>query len=234
MKKLFLIITLFIGFICSAQESYFTVYNFTVTPQNEAIVVKLFDDYFSSNKSEEISVALYENHFNDSGNNFTHSVAFRGSLDAMGEMYSGVNNDLWNLFITRVNQHIKDGFSSFMGKVISVHGDSEATYPFQRYYLVDVDDMSKFKTAHNTYSENHNPDGQLTVMGNISLGRGPDGANAWVIVGFKDFKTAMGGSGTLKTEAERKASDKGWDERRANDGDVELVRTGLRIQLKSW
>jgi hypothetical protein len=229
-----LISTFFIGLICSAQESYFTVYNFTVEPQNVSTVFKLFDDYFSKNKTADVSVSLYENHFNDSGNNFTHSVVFSGSLDAMGSMYSGENSDTWDLFITRVNQHMKDGFSSAMGKVISAHGDSNGTYPFQRYYLLDVDDMSKFKSAHNTYSENHTPDGQLVAMGNISLGRGPDGANVWVIASFKDFKTAMGGAEMLRTEAEKEASDKAWSERRANDGDVTLVRSGLRIQLKSW
>ena len=234
MRKLILISALFLGLICNAQQSHFTVYNFTVEPQNVSTVFKLFDDYFSNNKPDGVTVSLHENHFNDSGNNFTHSVVFSGSLDAMGAMYSGVNNDTWNLFITRANQHMKDGFNSAMGKRISVHGDTSSEYPFQRYYLLDVDDMSKFIEAHNTFNENHNPEGQLTSMGNISVGHGPEGANVWVIASFKDFKTAMGGSSSLITEAEKKARDKAWIERRANDGEVSLVRSGLRIQLKSW
>lgn len=234
MKKLILLSSLFIGLICTAQESYFTVYNFSVEPQNTSTVFKLFDDYFSKNKADGVTVALYENHFNDSGNNFTHSVVFGGDIDAMGGMYSGENDDTWNLFITRANQHMKDGFSAAMGKRISMHGDASGTYPFQRYYLLDVAEMSKFISAHNTFQEGHNPEGQLTMMGNLTVGHGPDGANAWVIAGFKDFKSAMAGSGSLMSESEKEARDKAWSERRANDGDVSLVRSGLRIQMKSW
>ena len=234
MRKLILISSLFLGLICTAQESHFTVYNFTVEPQNISTVYKLFDDYFSKHKPDDVAVSLYENHFNDSGNNFSHSVVFGGSLDALGAMYSGVNNDTWNLFIARLNQHMKEGFSSATGRRISIHGDTSQTYPFQRYFLLDVAEMSKFTSAHNSFNENHNPDGQLVMMGNISLGRGPDGANAWVIAGFKDFRAALGGASTLINDAQKKERDKAWSERMASDGDVSLIRSGLRVLMKSW
>jgi hypothetical protein len=38
----------------------------------------------------------------------------------------------------------------------------------------------------------------------------------------------------LRTEAEREADSKAWKERRENDGEVSLVRSGLRILLMSW
>ena len=72
------------------------------------------------------------------------------------------------------------------------------------------------------------------MMGGYSVGHGPDGVNFWVINGFKDFKTAMGGAGLLRTDAEKEAASKAWDEHRENGGDVKLVRSGLRILLKSW
>ena len=234
MKKIILLSSLFFGLICSAQEIHFTIYNFTVESQNVSTIFTLFDDYFSENKPDGVAVSLYENHFNDSGNNFSHSVVFSGSLDALGGMYSGGNNDTWNLFITKMNQHVKEGFSSASGRQISTHGDASEELRFQRYYLLDVDDMSKFESAHNTYMEKTIPDGMTNGMGNITLGRGPDGANVWIINSFKDFKTALGGANILKTEAEREASRKAWKERGENDGDVALVRSGLRIQLKSW
>lgn len=234
MRKLILISTLFLGLICSAQEIHFTIYNFTVESQNVSTVFKLFDDYFSENKTEGVSVSLYENHFNDSDNNFTHAVVFAGSLDALGGMYSGVNNDTWNLFMARINQHMKEGFSSAAGRQISSHGNASTELRFQRYYLLDVDDMSKFESAHNAYTENNTPDGIINAMGNITLGRGPDGANTWVIVSYKDFKTALGGANILRNEAQKQANQIAWKERGENDGDVSLVRSGLRILLKSW
>lgn len=191
------------------------------------------DNYFSEHKTEGVTVSLYENHFNDSDNNFTHSVVFSGSLDAMGNMYSG-GDDTWNLFLTNVNQQTESGFSSASGRTITNHGESNEPYAFQRYYLLDVEDMSKFESAHNEYMKNNLPEGMTNSMGNISIGRGPDGANAWVIARFKDFKSAIGGSYVLRTEAEREANSKAWDKRREAQGEVSLIRSGLRILLKSW
>lgn len=234
MKKLILISALFYGLYCSAQDTYFTTYRFSVEPQNVTTVYNLFDTYFSKNKPTGVSVSLYENHFNDNVNNYSHAVVFSGSLDALGGMYSRENSDTWNLFLVNINQQIKDGFSSASGRTISNHGKSNEVYPFQRYYLLDVDDMSKFESAHNKYMETNLPDGMTGSMGNITLGQGPDGANAWVIVRFKDFKSALGGAYILRTEAQRETNKEAWKERIANDGEVSLIRSGLRILLKSW
>ena len=234
MRKLILISTLFLGLICSAQDIHFTVYNFTVEPQNVSTIFTLFDDYFSENKNEGVTVSLYENHFNDSGNNFSHSVVFSGTLDALGGMYSGGTNDTWSLFMTRINQHMKEGFSSAAGRQISNYGDTNGDFRFQRYYLLDVDDMSKFESAHKAYIEKNLPDGMTNAMGNISIGRGPEGANVWIISSFKDFKTALGGAYILRTDSEREANSEAWKERRENQGEVSMIRSGLRIQLKSW
>jgi len=233
MKKLLFISILFLGLFCHAQDTYFTTYNFTVEPQNVSAVFNLMDDYFSEHKPDGVTVSLYENHFNDKDHNFTHAVVFSGSLDALGNMYSG-GDDAWNLFLTKVNQQTEDGFSALSGRTISNHGTSDEPYRFQRYYLLDVDEMSKFESAHNEFMDNNMPNGMTSSMGNIALGRGSDGANVWVIVRFKDFKSAIGGAYVLRTEDERKASDKAWEVRRANSGEVSLVRSGLRVLLKSW
>jgi hypothetical protein len=233
-KLLFIFASLFLGLICKAQESYFTVYNVTVENQNVSTIYKLFDDYFSENKAAGITVSLYENHFNDSDNNYTHSVVFSGSLDAMGDMYSGGNNDSWNLFLTRVNQQTKASFSSAMGQRLAAYGNADEEHPYQRYFMLHVDEMSKWIESYKRMMDNNNPEGRLSMMGNISAGQGPDGANAWVINGFKDFKTAMGGVTSLRTDAENEAAAQAWEKHRDEGGEVELVRTGLRILLKSW
>lgn len=235
MKKLLIIFaSFFLSVICNAQESYFTMYNVTVENQDVSTIYKLFDDYFSENKAAGVTVSLYENHFNDSGNNYTHSVIFSGSLDAMGDMYSGGNNDSWNLFLTRVNQHTKANFSSAMGQRLAVYGNANESHPFQRYFMLQVDEMSKWVESYKRMMENNNPEGRLNMMGTISAGHGPDGANVWLINGFKDFKTAMAGVSSLRTDAENEASSKAMDKHREEGGEVKFVRTGLRILLKSW
>ncbi|WP_445383336.1 hypothetical protein [Robiginitalea sp. IMCC43444] len=233
MKKLSLLLVLFTAFTLSAQEYYFTTYNFTVEPQNVETVYNLFDAYYSKNKPAGVSVGLYENHFNDPENNFSHSVVFGGSLENLGNMYSG-GNDTWNLFLTKLNQHIKEGFSSAMGSRRAIHGDTSTPHPVQRYFLLHVAEMDKFTDAYNKRLTTINPAGRLSMMGTISAGRGPDGANVWVINGFKDFKAAIGGVDALMTDAQKKTMDAAWEESRANSGDVTLVRSGMRVLLKSW
>ena len=234
MRKFIIYLLLLTAISINAQQSYFTFYSFSVEPQNEATVYQLVNDYYSANKAEGISVFLYENHFNDSGNNFTHAIVFSGSFDDVGNMYSGGNNDTWNLFLTRLNQHIKEGFSSAMGTSIASYGDFSTSYPAQRYILLHVEDGSAFNTAYKAFNSKHNPEGRITMMGNITAGRSPDGENRWVILGFKDFKAAIGGTNKLLSEQALAAKNKAWDEFKATDGEVRVVRTGLRVLLGQW
>lgn len=234
MKKTFIYLLLFTAFSINAQESYFTIYNFSAEPQESETIYRMVNDYYSANKVEGVTVSLYENHFNDSGNNFTHSIVFTGSFDAVGNMYSGGNNDTWNLFLTKLNQHIKEGFSSAMGTSLASYGDVSTSHPAQIYILLDVKDGNAFDEAYKAFNSKTNPDGRITIMGNITAGQSPDGENRWVINGFKDFKAAIGGVNKLMTEQAREARDKGWDEFRANHGGVRVVRTGMRILLGQW
>jgi hypothetical protein len=234
MKKLVLVDTLLFGGLCAAQEVHFTIYNFTVEPQNVSTIYQLCEEYFSKNKPEGVTVSLYENHFNDASNNFSHSIVFSGSLDAMGNMYSGENDDTWTLFITRVNQQIKDGFSSAMGRRLLAYGEDGEMHRFQRYYLLNVDEPSKWMDSYKKMMEKNNPAGRVNLMGNYSVGHGPDGANVWILNCFKDFKTAMAGVGSLRSEAQKEASSKAWDKHREERGEVKMVRSGMRILLNTW
>lgn len=234
MKNIFFYLLLLSALTLTAQESYFTIYNFTAEPQETETIYRLVDDYYSKNKTQGVTVSLYENHFNDSGNNFSHSIVFSGSFDAIGNMYSGGNNDSWNLFITKINQHIKEGFSSAMGTTIASYGDTSTKHPVQRYIILNVDDANAFDEAYKAFNSKTNPNGRVTIMGNISAGQSPNGENRWVINGFKDFKAAIGGADKLMNDKEQAERSKGWDEFRANSGEVKLVRTGLRVLLGQW
>ena len=234
MKKSIFLILLFLGFSAIAQEGYFTTYNFKVQSQNVSAVFDLFDDYYLKNKPAGVSVYLYENHFHDSGNDFTHSVVFTGTLDAVGKMYARGENDSWSLFITKINQLTEDVSSAMMGARIAGFGDNSQKYPFQRYTILDCQDRTAFTEAYNKINKDHNPVGRSTTMGSIGSGAGPDGGNTWVINGFKDFRAAIGGVNGLMTDAQRTARDKAWDEIMPNNGGVTVVRTGMRILLKEW
>jgi len=234
MKKLILCSLLFVAFSINAQESYWTYYNFSVEPQNEAAVLKLVEDYFKEHKQEGVTVRFFENHFNDSGNNYSHSIGFSGSLDAMGNQYSGTQSDAWDLFLTRVNQLIKDSFSSSMGTIISTYGALDTSYPIQNYIYLHVNDTDAFLTARKKYFSKFSSDTRLTVLGNISSGRSPHGETHMVIQGYKDFKSAMGGMDGLLSPEQVDARRKAWKEFGETNGGVKLIRTGTRILLGKW
>lgn len=234
MKKLFTLLGLLAVLTVSAQEYYFTTYNFTVAPENGGTVYRLFNDYFSKNKPEGVTVSLYENHFKDHSANFTHSVVFSGSLDAVNAIYAGGSNAAWDLFLTRVNQHIKANHSSAMGSTLAVIGDTSQKHPYQLLALLQVDNGSTF--VENWKKINAmNPEGRVVSVGNIQAGRSPDGANFWIVNGFKDMKSAMGGLNRLMTEAQREARSKAMQEVSESwGGEVRWVRNGLRVLMGQW
>ncbi len=233
MKNLMLFSMLFVAFILQAQDTFWTSYNFVVEPQNEATVYQLIDDYFKENKKEGVTVRLFENHFNDSGNEYTHSIGFSGSLDALEAQYSVGGNDNWELFFTRLNQHIKAGYNSFMGQIITVDGDQATAYPVQRYFMIDVEDEDTFLTARKKYSASLSTDGLLVVLGSITSGHSPDGETHMVIQGFRDFKSAIGGVDAMLSEEQVEARKKAWKEFQATNG-AKLVRSGTRVLLGKW
>jgi hypothetical protein len=234
MKKVMLVFAVFFAFILNAQEDYYTMYSFVVEPQDEATVYKLVDDYYSKNKPEGVFVRLFENHFKDQRNKATHSIVFLGTQEAVGNMYGGGENDKFALFLTKLNQHIKEGAGSAMGRHIAIYGDTSTRYPAQRYYLLDVADTEKFDAGYKKFHSKHNPPGVLVNMGTTIAGQGTGNFNRWVIIAFKDVKTALGGPNKLLSGAALTAREKGWAEFRATDGGVEVVGSGMRVLLGAW
>jgi len=234
MKKRFFYFLVFMACTLNAQESYWTNYHIVVEPQNEDMVYKLMNDYFTANQPQGVTVTLYENHFNDHENNFTHSVGFSGSLEAMGNMYSNDGGATWKLFLVQLNQHIKEGYSARMGTRKAHAGDLNQDYPVQKYFIVHAADGSTWDKALTTYMKANNPGGMLSMMGNFTAGVSSDRENRWVVNGFKDFKSAIGGAGVLRSEAEKKANGKAWQTFLDNNGESHLVRSGLRVRVGQW
>ncbi len=225
---------IFMAFTLSAQEAYWTHYNVIVAPQEVETVHKLMSDYFTANKQEGVTVSLWENHFNDSGNNFTHSIGFSGTLDALGAMYGRDGGDTWKLFLTQLNQHIKDGFNARTGTRESHNGDLDKDYPVQKYFIVHVEDGATWDKAFNKYASANHVAGTLNMMGNFTSGVSPDGENRWVINGFSDFKGALGGANAMRTDAEKATNDKAWKEFLDTNGVSHLVRSGTRVMMGKW
>ncbi len=234
MKKVFFCLLVFMTCTLSAQDTYWTNYTVVVEPQNEEMVYKLMDDYFTANQPEGVTVTLYDNHFNDPGNNFTHSIGFSGTLDAMGNIYGKDGGTAWKLLLVQLNQHIKEGYGARMGKVKRNNGDVDQDYLIQKYFIVHVEDGPTWDAAYTTYENGNHPAGMLNMMGNFTSGVSSDGENRWVINGFKDFKSAIGGANHLRTDTENAANEKAWRTFLDTNGESHLVRSGLRVRVGQW
>ena len=145
MKKTFFLLSVLVTSITFGQTRYWTSYNFTVEPQNEAAVYKLVDDYFKANPtSDDVNAYFYENHFKDSGNNYSHSFIWAGSLDGMGAQYAPKQDKDWELLITKINQLIDKYHSATMGNTVVNIGENK---PIQRYFYLDVEDPKSYLAA---------------------------------------------------------------------------------------
>ena len=226
--KSFSLILLLISQFSFGQTRYWTSYNITIEPENVEAVFNLFDHYFKLNPtSEDLNAYLYENHFRDNNNNYTHSFIWAGSLEEIGEQYAPKQNSAWELLITKVSQLIKETHSATMGDNIVNIGENK---PIQRYFYLDVKDPEKYLMAFKK-SLKFRPKDQQTLLGGFSAGRSPDGETHWVIVGFDDMKSAMDPGAYRRSNPEAKKS---WDEYRKNRGNSRLVRSGLRILMGIW
>jgi hypothetical protein len=233
MKKFFTILFLFVAMLATGQDTYWTNYSFIVEPENESTVVKLIDDYFKENKFEGVTVTLYANHFHDQDNAQTHVIGFSGSLDAMGAMYASPGGDAWDLLGARLDHFIEDGAGARMGTVKKYYGDTEGDYPIQRYYIVDAEDAGAFSASMDKFMEEQPPKG-VVVWGNVTSGVSPEGENHWVLVGYKDFKGAMGGATAGLSDDQKDARNASWKTFDETNGGMRMVRSGLRVRVGKW
>ncbi len=94
--------------------------------------------------------------------------------------------------------------------------------------------MFKLEEISFTYENGNHPEGMLNMMGNFTSGVSSDGENRWVINGFKDFKSAIGGANHLRTDTENAANEKAWRTFLDTNGESHLVRSGLRVRVGQW
>ena len=228
MKNTFFLLSLLVTSITFGQTRYWTSYNFTVEPQNQAAVYKLLDDYFTAKPtSDDVNAYLYENHFKDHGNNYSHSLIWAGSLDGMGAQYKPKQDKDWELLLTKLTQLIDDFHSATMGNTVVNIGENK---PIQRYYYLDVEDPQSYLAAFNKYQK-YRPKDRQVLLGGFSAGRSPDGETHWIIIGFDDMKSAMDAGAYRRNNAQ---AQKAWDEYAKNRWETRLVRSGLRIMLGNW
>ena len=218
-----------------AQQRYFTAYNFSVEGKDVETVAKIADDFYGKpgSKVDGVTVALYENHFSDNDNNFTHSIIFSGSLDAMGNQYSstgGFAQEKFQAFLTKMGQFTKR-HSSGSGKALITFSanSSKETYPVQNINYLKVKDAAKFAASWKKMEEIMKEE---IILGEIKSGRSSSGATHYVVRSYPNFKAAL--STELATDKVKLDASNTFMNETYNAGIVEIVRTSTRVLLGKW
>lgn len=232
MKNFFFTSLLLLCLNISAQEYYWTSYNFNVDSEDVEIVTKLTNDYFSSenSKADGVSVYLFQNHFHDSSLSSSHEIVFAGTYEAMGNQYSQGENTSWDLYLAKLGQYTKR-FSAAAGRSLHSFG-VPGSHPVQNLFWLKVKDAAQFASGFKKYNEKYNPADRRVTLGQFRLGRSPLGESHYVLIGVDDFKTAMNpGLYRQSNPAAKEAWGKYMDD---IDGNVELIRTSTRVMLGKW
>ena len=232
MKNIILSLLLLISLNLSAQEYYWTTYSFDIEAEDEEIVTKLFNDYFSAtnSKAERVSTFLFENHFVDSANHASHTVAFTGTLDAMGDQYSQGENVSWELFTTKLNRYITHHSAASGRSLISV--GTPGSHSIQNLVIFKVKDAAKFANGFKEYNSQFNPKDRRVTLGGFNLGRSSDGETHYVLIGVDSFKDAMNLGKYRDSNPAAKAA---WEKYMKDiDGNAEILRTQTRVMIGKW
>jgi hypothetical protein len=232
MKNLILCLLLLTSLNLVAQEYYWTTYSFDVEAEDEEIVTKLFNDYFSdtNSKAEGVSAFLFENHFADSANYASHTVAFTGTLDAMGNQYSQGENVSWVLFTTKLSRYITHHSAASGRSLISV--GTPGSHPIQNLFIFKVENADKFAKGFKEYNNQFNPKNRRVTLGAFNLGRSSGGETHYVLIGVDSFKDAMNLGKYRDSNPAAKAA---WEKYMNDiDGSVEVLRTQTRVMIGSW
>ena len=236
MKKNILFLLL-IPLFTFAQDRYWTAYNFSVQGKDAETVVAIMDDYFNENLPKGVSVELYENHFKDINNDYTHQLIWSGQLEDLSKQYMSDGGDAWSLMITRVNRHIESFHSSSMGarSFAIAKGDWKVSdFPFQQIIEISTKDQQAFFRDFKGYQSKYNPDDRLVMSGNIKLGRNEDDGNTWILLGYKDFKSLFGGPSVMKGPFSNEKRRQAWRAYLEKREESEFQSSTMRILVKSW
>ena len=67
-------------------------------------------------------------------------------------------------------------------------------FRFKRIYALNVNNYGKWIDAYEKLNSKYNKPDRLTFAGNFTAGHKYENGNAWVVMGFRDFKGALGGT----------------------------------------
>tara|TARA_Y200000002_G_scaffold180671_1_gene149078 strand:+ start:561 stop:1253 length:693 start_codon:yes stop_codon:yes gene_type:complete len=224
--------------ISFSQSNRFSAYAVKVAPENEEMVVKLIDDYFSNNKHEGVTVSLYAIMFTAADLNFTHELIFSGEPEAMAKLYSPEFGDTsWQLFSSKMNSFVDENVFSANGWRAMTYGD---VMPFQMVHTFkgDSENMNKWRRMQRELRDNY-PQRENTsfATGGINVGGPSNEANNWIVYGFKtyaDYMSNWADNRKYREDNPKYVKDREKMNAEIDYSEIEPVKKFMRYLVKQW
>ncbi|MFL2609300.1 MAG: hypothetical protein DBW74_04480, partial [Cryomorphaceae bacterium] len=224
--------------ISFSQSNRFSAYAVKVAPENEEMVVKLIDDYFSNNKHEGVTVSLYAIMFTAADLNFTHELIFSGEPEAMAKLYSPEFGDTsWQLFSSKMNSFVDENVFSANGWRAMTYGD---VMPFQMVHTFkgDNENMNKWRRMQRELRDNY-PQRENTsfATGGINVGGPSNEANNWIVYGFKtytDYLSNWADNRKYREDNPKYVKDREKMNAEIDYSEIEPVKKFMRYLVKQW
>ena len=234
MKKILSFILIF--WISFTYSQTWSAYGIKVAPENEEIVVKIIDDYFTNNKIEGVTVSLYSIMFTAADLDFTHEVIFSGEGEAMAKLYEpGFQDTAWQLFSSKISNFADNVFSGQGWRNFNF-GD---TNPFQLVitFKGNWEEINKWMAMENKLNEKYPKDFRSFAAGGINVGGPSNEASHWMVTGWKTYADYNENwNNTLKFREQNPAFVKEKDkiEKDIDYSDVEFITKTMRVLVKQW
>ena len=238
MKNFLSFIMILVFAISFSQSNRFSAYAVKVAPENEEMVVKLIDDYFSNNKHEGVTVSLYAIMFTAADLNFTHELIFSGEPEAMAKLYSPEFGDTsWQLFSSKMNSFVDENVFSANGWRAMTYGD---VMPFQMVHTFkgDNENMNKWRRMQRELRDNY-PQRENTsfATGGINVGGPSNEANNWIVYGFKtytDYLSNWADNRKYREDNPKYVKDREKMNAEIDYSEIEPVKKFMRYLVKQW
>lgn len=234
MKKLLSFILIF--WVSFSYSQIWTAYGVKVAPENEEIVVKIIDDYFTNNKIDGITVSLYSVMFTAADLDFTHEVIFSGEAEAFAKLYEpGFQDTAWQLFSSKISNFSENTFSGQGWRNFNF-GE---TMPFQLVitFKGDWQEINKWTAMETKLNEKYPQDFKSFASGGIVVGGPSNKASSWMVTGWKTYADYLSNwNNSQKFEAENPAyvKEKAKMEKEIDYKSIEPVTKTMRVLVKQW
>lgn len=231
MKKFSFLLLLFVSFNLSAQMGYWTAYQLTIPSENQKAVIDLFDAHFKANPTPEgVTAYLWENHFRDKDNNFTHMFAWTGTAEDLGKMYSTYDKD-WDLVISKVSRLTESMHAAQQGNtMLAINADTN-TKMFQRYYNFAANNSEAMEKALEKVWSKNAYENRTYYMGRYKLGSGREDATHWIWIGSDSIADVFVSDDDRATDDAYQKNFKTFYE---TSGGATMINSGMLILQGRW